>query len=266
MNDLHGIAEPSVQSRGWVAGRLLPALKDLLFPPTCPFCRTDQADQGLCVECRQALVTRHDFLCAICACPLPVPLRHDRSGCVRCRLQRWPFDRVIALGTYDGALRDAVLRTKHALEHPLAFELGRLLGRQLRESAVGHMPDILLPVPMYWYRRFRRGINSVLVLAEGVARETGARLVPHGIECRRRTRKQSMLSAPVRIENVREAFGLYLPRCCEGQHVAIVDDTMTTGATVSELARLVHAAGAREVTIVVTARAVTEYAPARPRA
>ncbi len=163
------------------------------------------------------------------------------------------------LGIYQGKLRDAVLRMKHPGEQFLAFQLGRLLGSRLRGRPEDLCPDRIVSVPMHWYRHFRRGINSALILAEGVAREIHIPLDERRLRCIRLTGKQSLLTAADRPANVRGAYQVTSPTAWQGSHVALVDDTMTTGATADEISRVLKRSGARQVTVLVVARAVAEW-------
>jgi ComF family protein len=148
---------------------------------------------------------------------------------------------------------------KHAHEHPLAFQVGRQLGFRAKSQLSHDLPDLLIPVPMYWYRRFRRGINSASLLADGASTVLERPVAARTLWCCRATSKQSMLSVRERLQNVRHSFRFWWPRALSKRHVAIVDDTMTTGATAHELARLLTSAGVRRVTVLVAARAIAEW-------
>ena len=127
--------------------------------------------------------------------------------CPQCRGESWSFERVVALGAYTGMLRDVVLRLKHAESHALGISSGGPARTTRRSRTCPELPQVVVPVPMYWYRRFRRGINSASALARGSL--PGTRRPPrpaHAVWCCRSTRKQSMLSAAERPANVRGAF------------------------------------------------------------
>lgn len=125
---------------------------------------------------------------------------------------------------------------------------GALLGRRLRSSVVFAGVDAVVPVPLSALRHWRRGYNQAAVLAGAVARELGARLCPHALG-RRRSRSQTSLSAKERLRNVRGVFYLRrgLPPGC--RYVLLVDDTFTTGATLSACYYVLRTALGPEVRI-----------------
>jgi predicted amidophosphoribosyltransferase len=146
---------------------------------------------------------------------------------------------------------------KKARNESLTLAAGRLLADRIADGPQNGNPDIVTCVPMHWIRRLLRGVNSSELLAESVANRLGR---PRAglLRCQRRTQKQGTLWPAERLRNVRGAYSVS-PRQrphVEGAHVLVVDDVMTTGATANEIARILHRAGAREVSIAVVARGV----------
>jgi len=145
---------------------------------------------------------------------------------------------------------------KHAGQQSLTDALGSLIAEQMAKQLAGQIPDVLLPLPMHWKRRLLRGDGASLMLAKATCLSTGIPLDRHSLYCTRRTRKQSTLSVTGRKQNVKGAYAVHEPGSIEGQRVAIVDDTMTSGASVNEAAGVLKAAGAKSVIVIVAARAV----------
>ncbi len=112
--------------------------------------------------------------------------------------------------------------------------------------------DALLPVPLHWRRKARRGFNQASELAKPIARQRGI-AVERGVIRRKATPFQSGLAAQQRTQNLRHAF--VATRDCRYKHVLIVDDVITTGATVETLAKTILAAGAHKVSVLAVARA-----------
>lgn len=243
-----------IRDHSWLGGWL-----NLLLPPSCPFCHALNGTDGLCEVCLRRLIHTDVLACCRCAAPLPVGDPGPAGVCPQCRAIRWAFDRVIALGTYHGSLREAVIRAKHAHEHALAHCLGRNLGEWTLQLLLDDLPDVLLPVPMHWYRLWFRGVNSASLLAEGLGRVVQRPCLERNLWRCRATRKQSMLPLAARGPNVRGAFRLRSIHSWRGMHVGIVDDTLTTGATADEIARLLRRAGARRISVFVAARTVAEW-------
>ena len=165
----------------------------------------------------------------------------------RC-LERPPhFDRVEAACAYAFPVNALVHRFKYGRRLALGRTLGELLARQARGSV-----DAILPLPLGPRRLAERGFNQALEIARVVAARTGAALLPQA--CRKVTETPAQASLPwrERARNVRRAF--VCDAGLEGLRVAVVDDVLTTGATLNELARVLKKAGAREVRGWVVAR------------
>jgi len=166
------------------------------------------------------------------------------------------FRQATAVGVYSGLLRDAVLRVKRSHQEPLTLALGRLLADQLRARPDWVDPDLVLPVPMHWTRRLLRGVNGPELLAEAVASELSLPSVTRLLSCRRRTKKQGTLLPAARRRNVRGAYGVARRGRLAAKHVLLVDDVLTTGATLDELTRVLQRAGAESVSAAVLARGI----------
>ena len=233
-------------------------LLNLVFPPRCLLCDVDVPDFRLqdtpfCRACQQQLC--QPLLPACCRCGARAPEHADtREGCPRCAGRGFRFHAVVHQGTYEGALRSAVLRTKQPAGEPLAAALGRLL--YLRRTAALHnlAADLLVPVPMHWRRRVVRAANGAETITSQLAAQLG--IPARGVLRRlRATQPQGGLGRLARQQNVRGAFGLRRGFDIQAARVILVDDIMTTGATVAEACRVLMAGGAATVSVAVLARA-----------
>jgi ComF family protein len=165
------------------------------------------------------------------------------------------MDRAVVLGGYRGELREAVLRLKRASGDSLAAALAALFWQRRKNLLRPLNVDLVLPVPMYWTRHLARGINNPDILGAELAEKlrvpTGGRIL---YRCRN-TLPQADLTPAKRFRNVRGAFRLRAGYDLRGTRVLLVDDILTTGATSSEIARVLKQVGASTVGVAVLARA-----------
>lgn len=210
----------------------------LIVPLRCAFCATACRDRPLCAAChaqlpwnrracpRCALPQTHDGICAHCLAHPPA----YRSAWAPLRLEA-PVQQQI-----------------HALKYHAAFMHAHLLGRLFAESLAARgapLPDVVLPVPLHPWRQWRRGYNQSVELARALCAAGGLRLEAGWARRVRRTADQIGTDAVARRRNVAGAFRVD-PRV-KDLRVAVLDDVMTTGATLGELARTCLRAGACEV-------------------
>lgn len=221
---------------------------DALLPSHCVLC--DCATPGrspLCGTCQELLIPNRRP-CLRCALPLAL---HERT-CASCQRRPPPWDAVIAPWQYDSAFAWLITQWKYHNRPWLTDFLAQLWWRG---QAIPPKTVTLLPVPMHWTRRWHRGYNQAELLARALQRaRSDAPLMVNTrvLRRRQRTAQQAGLSAPERIANLRSAFTLKgsLP----GEHVVLVDDVMTTGATARSLATLLREAGAARVDLWCLAR------------
>lgn len=212
------------------------------FPPRCLLC---QAENGpLCPACLGDLPWQGVQCCPICALPTP-----NGESCGHCLKQRPEFSRTQALFSYQFPLDRLVQQLKYQEQLTLAPLLGQLLAARLELE----LPELWLPMPLHARRLQERGFNQAVEITRALAATTGIPMQPGWTARVRDTPPQAGLKREARKRNLRGAF-----RCCEkvsGLRVGIVDDVMTTGSTLDELAKTLKAAGAKEVVCLVVARA-----------
>ena len=218
---------------------------DLIFPPSCVLCHDplETGRQGqLCADCLDGLADRREA-CPRCA-SLVVGSATLTGDCPQCRGVRFHFEEALRLGSYDGPRRSAVLRIKRASQRNLAVSLGELLAAGQQERLKALSLDAVVPIPMHWSRRIWRGTNSPETIALCLARCLGLPLASHLLARRRRTAPQASLAPSRRRANVRGAFRAQRHADLPGSRLLLVDDIMTTGATLSEAAKELRRNGA----------------------
>jgi ComF family protein len=158
------------------------------------------------------------------------------------------FDAAYTYGSYEGALRELIHLFKYGKIEPLASRFGDWLTSALpRETAF----DVVVPVPLHWWKRWQRGFNQAELLAREVARRWQAPLLSV-LRRKKYTAAQAGLTNAQRRRNAAGAFAVH--GRLDGKHVLLVDDVLTTGATASACARALKRAGAARVTLLTLAR------------
>ncbi|CAN5668332.1 ComF family protein [soil metagenome] len=240
---------------GWVT-----RLGRIVCPPRCLVCRTPgTAGRDLCGACRAALPWS-GAACHSCALPLPGavvdpgvgPGGHPEAArCGACLQRPPPLDAVAAAFTYAFPLDRLLPRFK--FHHDLAA--GRLLAQHMADAFDPlPRPDALLPVPLHRSRLRSRCYDQALELARPLGRALGIAVIDSALQRRRATIAQSRLDARQRHRNLRDAFTL-AGRFPLPPHVVLVDDVMTTGATLHAAAAVLRRAGVARVDAWVCARA-----------
>lgn len=251
--------------------RALTRIGRLALSQTCVLCgascgaynRTDAAacvnmsQRPLCPGCDAAYWNEPRMRCVVCALPLSLrgggPRGEARYLCGTCRGARPPFDRTLALADYRAPLERLALGLKFRARLVVAREFAQGLARLASETLpVDEWPDVVAPVPLAHARLVERGFNQAWEIARPLARAIGvpadATLVARLVH----TSPQLRLDLDTRRRNVGAAFSV--SRRVAGLHVALVDDVMTSGATLEAIARVLKAAGARKVTNFVALR------------
>jgi len=159
------------------------------------------------------------------------------------------------MGPYSGKLQDAILRMKHSAGEPVAEMLARTFTDECGPKLAGLGIEVVVPVPLHWRRSWVRGFNQAATIAETLAAELGAEWQPGALRRVKPTPQHAQPSATARWENIRGAFAPAKKARVAGRTVLLVDDVMTTGATVSEAARVLKAAGTKVIHVAVLARA-----------
>lgn len=221
----------------------------LLLPERCSLCR--QVSPGpVCGDCRADLPWNHSA-CPRCARPQESGPGHV---CATCAEAPPPFDSGWSAFRYQVPIDKAVQGLKYHAGFRSAQWLGQEMGRALAQRALP-LPQVLLPVPLHAGRLRGRGYNQALELARAIGGVLDVEVDARGAARLRATADQIGKSAAERRRNVKGAFAVTAGRY-DGKHIALVDDVMTTGSTLAELARACRKAGAARIEVWTAARAV----------
>lgn len=256
------------------SSRLRPAARlalDALLPPQCLSCAELVSEPGaLCASCWAGLRFIAAPHCRICGWPFETD-PHDHNSlageasadappadliCGACLREPPSFDRARAVLAYDDASRGLILGFKHADRTHAAPAFARWMARAGAELLI--TADVIAPVPLHWSRLVARRYNQAALLANGIAQLSGKRSVPDLLIRRRRTPSQGRLSRSERLRNVAGAFAARPSRLSDvrGRRIVLVDDVLTTGATVGACAAALRRAGAASVDVLSLARVI----------
>ncbi len=226
------------------------SIQSRLFVPVCVLCKgPGTADRDLCEDCLQELPT-NTRACQRCALPLPPGAE---TLCGECQRDSPAYHAAVAPFQYAPPLDHLILGLKFQGKLQLSRLLGELMADHLARRADSR-PELIVPVPLHPSRLRERGFNQALELARPIARRLGIALDYRCCERIRATAAQSQLRGKERRTNVKGAFRMIAP--IAARHVAIVDDVVTTGHTVDELARVLVKSGVEKVEVWACARAV----------
>ena len=234
-------------------------LRELVFPPQCLLCgATVQTEGALCGPCWRETPFILGSVCDLCGAPVLGAAAGETAICDDCRTLDRPWQQGRALMLYAGGARRLVLALKHGdrldLAPALAGWLAARAGRMLGEGT------LIVPVPVHWRRLLSRRYNQAAVLANALGALTGHPVYPDLLQRSRATPPQDGMSVSERMRNLAGAIRL-APRHAGvpvGRAVVLVDDVMTSGATLDACARVLLAAGAENVHVLVLARVVRD--------
>ena len=220
----------------------------LLWPSRCALCgQRGQPGLDLCAGC-QGDLPLNDRCCEHCSEPLPREIARP-ALCGACLQHPPAFDACVAPFRYAFPVDRMIQGLKYRRE----LYYGRILGELLSRHVSQTRPELVIPVPLSLARYRERGFNQARELARPLCKRLGLRLCSDLVERRRETREQAGLDRKDRLENTRDAFALVAP--LPARHIAIIDDVVTTGSTVNEVAKLLRSAGAEWIEVWAAARA-----------
>jgi ComF family protein len=225
-----------------LASRIWGAVTRTVLAPECLLCGARAGESMLCDACEEHM-PRLPPACPLCATPSP-----DASVCGACLARPPAFDATLAVWCYEFPVDRLVQSLKYLGNLPVARLFGEALARRMGERAT--QVDLIVPMPLARERLRARGFNQAVEIARSLPRR--ARIARTEIERVRDTARQTDLPYADRARNVRGAFAC--SRALDGLRVAVVDDVMTTGATLAELAGTLKKAGAAGVENWVIAR------------
>lgn len=226
-------------------------IQDGLYPARCLLCGAEGADGfDLCQACRQELPHNHNA-CPRCALPLPAGAPATQR-CGACRQHPPAFDRCLTPLLYQPPLDLLVGGLKFHGKLGYGRLLSRLMADYLERMLADGVPELIIPIPLHPTRLRSRGYNQALELARPLERRLGIPVTPFSCRRHKNTAPQVDQALEGRHSNISGAF--QITGKIQARHVALVDDVVTTGSTVAELARTLKRAGVKRVDVWAAAR------------
>ena len=206
-----------------------------------------------CRVCGTVLLEKERHLCTVCISDMPltyfwIRLHNPMADALNGALQRLRdieddtleehYSAAAALYFYKGGYKKISQDVKYNADIPLGQQMGQALGKKLSDSPVFEDADLVVPVPLHWLRRWKRGYNQSCIIAEEVASALGAAMDGQVLRKQKRTRSQTGVTMADKANNVRGAFkATPTDKLLSARHILIIDDVFTSGSTVSECHR-----------------------------
>jgi competence protein ComFC len=225
-------------------------LIDFIYPPFCVICGNylSREEKDICSSCFENLTVLPEKYCPVCKNFLPPGIEkcHNHSNFSN-------LDWVYSLGLFDDYYRKII----HAFKYKNKLYLGKKIGKKIGEEVLQKVDlkdyDVIIPVPLHRKRKNKRGFNQSEILAQEIAGKTSLPFSLNGLKRTKNTKDQTTLSREQRRENVQDAFALTKPEQFREKNILLVDDVITTGATLSECAKVLWKNGAKKVSAVTLA-------------
>lgn len=233
----------------------LQAALHLLYPPRCVACAAPVgSDFGLCPTCWRDTPFAAGLVCDLCGVTLPGEDPGHAVHCDDCLTLARPWDRGRAAMIYRDGARSLVLKLKHADRTDLARPMADWLHRAAAPILTTGM--LVVPIPLHWWRMFRRRYNQSALLGARLARRAGLEHCPDLLQRIRATGTQDGRGREGRYANMQGALRVHPRRraLAQGRDILLVDDVMTSGATLTAATEVLLAAGAARVHVAVMAR------------
>ncbi|MBN1670291.1 MAG: ComF family protein [Kiritimatiellae bacterium] len=234
---------------------ILSGLLDLVFPRACAACGAppDEGGRHVCWDCLASVPLVTAPYCRVCGDPVSGAISHDYV-CAACTDRPPSFDMARSAARYAGCMQKLLQAFKYEGATWLRTDLGTLLCACIEAHYPIERIDAVVHVPLHPAKERERCYNQAHLLARVAARRLGKPLLPRCLRRTRATPSQTKLAASARRRNVRQAFRAGQHGWVDGRNLLLIDDVMTTGATVNECAKTLKAAGAARVYVATVAR------------
>lgn len=227
-------------------------LLKLVYPPKCPVCKACISEKDiLCDKCLNSIAKLSPPFCKICG----EPIAEENKQCKKCRRKNSVFKQHWSICKYEGVIKECI----HLFKYNRRLGLNKVFSALIKDFIKTYqLPveeiDCIAPVPLHKSRLREREFNQADLIAEDISKEFSIDLESNLIKRIRNTRSQVDLPKFARYKNVKDAFALNALFSVEGKNLLLVDDVMTTGATLEEAANILKKNGAKDIYALTLAR------------
>ena len=222
---------------------------NLIFPVYCLICKKElsyQTDTYLCDACKKSIIPITGKVCNKCGRPF------INGICGICREKQFYFSKARASVIYDGSVRECIHFFKY---NKKTYLLNTLFEVFLLPDSLDFLGcDLIIPVPLHWIRQYSRGFNQAELIGRKFSKRFNIKLSKTSLKRTRATPSQTGLSLKERTKNIKGAFSVRNSQKLNGKRILLVDDVMTTGATVNECSKVLLQAGVGEILVYTLAR------------
>jgi len=227
---------------------------NFLYPPICPICGAPVEEAHcLCPECYKHLNFITEPCCRICGRPFEYKGLSDLI-CGSCMKKAPAFSMARSVLEYDDFSKQLILAYKHGDRTNLTPLLVKFLLQA--ENVIFQNVDMIIPVPLHWTRFWKRRYNQSSLLGKALGKKLGIPCYSNILKRVRMTESQGKKTRQAREKNIKNAFRVARPDAIKGKKILLIDDVMTTGATITECTKILRKAGAKEVKVITLYRVI----------
>jgi len=236
---------------------LLVSFLDIIYPKNCLVCKRALKEKAcfypVCERCWQKSHMNLPPFCQTCGRHLQEKHIHGQT-CAECQKKHFHFKRAWSISCFDGIMKDLIHLFKYRNKTSLRILFGKLSADFVTTYNIPMQNfDMIVPVPLHSTRLREREYNQTDVLAKELAHYFPIQVCPQAVKRIRNTKPQATLKARQRLNNLQDAFAVTDADIVKDKNILVLDDLFTTGATVSEMARVLTSSGAHEVSVLTLA-------------
>jgi competence protein ComFC len=231
-------------------------LLDILYPRHCFACDNslhEEINTYICVSCQEKIKNIWVRRCVKCGFELGPGITASNNGCPECENTNLKLEKSFFVSDYKAPIKNLIHQFKYKKHMCLATPLGHLLIKLLSKEIICEI-DVIVPVPLHWKKKQKRGFNQSKLMAKKICKKLSLPISVNNLHRVKNTLSQTQLSRQQRQKNVYGAFKVKNPEKFTKKNILLVDDVLTTGTTASECAKSLKNAGANKVFLIALAR------------